>query len=526
MSAEMSGADGTPPAVRATGICKTYGSVVANDDVDLTVTAATIHGVLGENGAGKSTLMKILYGQVRPDAGTVELAGRRVLLRSSADAMAAGVGMVHQHFSLVDDFTVAENLVLADRRGRRGRWLRRMDLVTAGREAAELGERFELRIEPSATVADLSVGARQRVEILKALRGGARLLILDEPTAVLAPAEVADLFAVLAELRAAGLTVVVITHKLTEVIDHCDAVTVLRDGAVVGHTDIDPAARDDAAARVALEARLVQLMIGRPRPPALVRPTRIGSERTDVLRVRGLRDGARFGPVDLTVGAGEIVGVAGVEGNGQRQLVDLVLGLERAVEGTVVLDGVDVTRLRPAQRRAAGMAYIAEDRHAHAVAPSMTVTANAGLGFTDTRPLRSAPLWLSRGRWRRLATALIRRHGVRAPGIDVTMTALSGGNQQKLVVGRELAHDPRLLVAVQPTRGLDVASAHAVHTTLAGLRDRGAGVLLVSLDLAEVLAVADRVVVIAGGTIHGDVPADQADIDTLGRWMTAATVPA
>jgi simple sugar transport system ATP-binding protein len=508
-----------PPAVRATGIRKVYGALVANDDVDLTVPAGSVHAVLGENGAGKSTLMKVLFGMVRADAGTVEVHGQPVALRSSADALAAGIGMVQQHFSLVDDFTVAENLAMTDAVPGWRRWTRRVDLAATADRARDLGGRFGLRVDPGARVRDLSVGARQRVEILKALWRGASVLILDEPTAALAPPEVADLFRVLGDLRAAGTTIVVITHKMTEVIDHCDGVTVLRDGAVVGTAQIADELRADAAGRRALEDRLVQLMIGRPRPPAPLRSVRVGEP---VLRVDGLTDGGRFGPVDLVVRAGEIVGVAGVEGNGQGPLVELLLGLRRPAGGRIVLDGVDLTSASTRTRLAGGLAHIAEDRHATAVAETLSVTDNACLGFTDAAPLRRSPLWLSRRRGERLAAALVARHQVRSPGTHAPLTSLSGGNQQKLVVGRELARAPRLMIAAQPTRGLDVGATHAVHSELAGLRDAGAGVLLISLDLGEVLGLADRVVVLSGGRVVGETTAAEADLDTLGRWMTVA----
>jgi len=504
--------------IRLTGVSKSYGRVRANDDVTLTVESGSVHGLLGENGAGKSTLMKILFGMTRPDAGTIELDGEPLRMRSSADAVAAGIGMVQQHFSLVECYTVTENLVL----GREGgsavrRLLGGLDLAEAAARASEMSDRFGFRLDPHARVSDLAVGARQRVEILKALWSGARVLILDEPTAALAPPEAAELFEVLRRLREDGTTIILISHKMPEVFELCDRVSVLRDGKVVGHRDLGPV-RDDPAARRRTEAELVRMMIGRDQPE---RPHRPGTPGAPVLTVRSL-SGGRLRPTDLTVRAGEIVGVAGVEGNGQAELVELVVGVRRPDTGTVELDGRDVTRVGAGGRLARGLAHIAEDRHAAAVAEQMSIAANATLGFTGQAPFAKGRWWLSARRMSRLADVLIRRHAVRAGEPSAPVASLSGGNQQKLVVGRELARAPRLMVAVQPTRGLDLGAAGAVHDALLALRDQGAGVLLVSLDLAEILAVSDRVVVLSGGRIVGETTAAAADLDELGVWMTGA----
>ncbi|GAA1466494.1 ABC transporter ATP-binding protein [Microbacterium thalassium] len=508
----------TDPAIRLTGITKRFGAVAANENIDLTVLAGSIHGVLGENGAGKSTLMKVLFGMVRPDDGTIEIGGVRVELRSSADALSRGIGMVQQHFSLIGRFTVAENLILG--RGPGGRWRRsvgRLDLAAARERTRELSDRFDFGLDPDARCEDLSVGARQKVEIVKALWAGATTLVLDEPTAALSPPEAEELYRLLERLRADGTTVILISHKLPEIMRLCDAVTVLRDGRRVGSREI--AEDDRAAGRAAFEADLVQLMIGRPRPSV---PERTTLGLPAALRVRGLTLGERFGPIDIDVHGGEILAVVGVEGNGQGTLVDLLTGLARPTGGIVELDGVDITRSTTRRRFGAGIAHIPEDRHERAVADELSLIDNASIGFTTGEPFAASALWLSHRRRRRFAAALIRDQRVRAAGPDVPIASLSGGNQQKLVVGRELARAPRLMIAAQPTRGLDIASTTAVHESLLRLREGGAAVLLLSLDLAEVFEIADRIVVIRQGRIVGEVGIDEADQQQLGEWMSGA----
>tara|TARA_R110000751_G_scaffold259709_3_gene358999 strand:- start:36276 stop:37880 length:1605 start_codon:yes stop_codon:yes gene_type:complete len=506
-----------PMAIRLTGVSKHFGLVKANRSIDLAVRQGSIHGLLGENGAGKSTLMKILFGMIRPDAGRIEIAGTDVRLRSSADALAHGIGMVQQHFSLIGKLTVAENLILG--RGSTGfaaRWLRRIDLEAAQRRAIELSERLGFGIDPTARCETLSVGARQKVEILKALWGGATTLVLDEPTAALSPPDAEELYALLDNLQREGTTIVLISHKMPEIMRLCDRVTVLRDGAVAGEAEIPQsfAAPDD---RQALEAQLVRLMIGRNRPEV---PSRSNHIWPTVLSVRKLSDGERFGPVDLDVHGGEILAVVGVEGNGQAQFVDLLIGLKKATMGGISLDDRDITNLSVLERFGSGIAHIPEDRHHVAVADVMSVTDNASIGFTDGAPFAPTPLWLSQRRRARFAAGVVRRYNVRTSSIDAPVTSLSGGNQQKLVVGRELARAPRLMIAAQPTRGLDIGSAAAVHQALIGLRDSGGGVLLLSLDLNEVFTIADRIVVFRQGRIVGETSTAEADTDQIGRWMS------
>ncbi|WP_283139545.1 ABC transporter ATP-binding protein [Rhizohabitans arisaemae] len=506
------------PAVRLCDITKTYDAFRANDHVTLDVARGTIHGLLGENGAGKSTLMNILNGSVRPDGGRIEVDGRPVRLRTTSDARAAGIGMVHQHFSLIDRLTVVENLALV---ARPSSWPRRcvmpVDLVGIEERARLLADRLRFAVDPRARCGSLGVGARQRVEIMKALWHHAQVVIMDEPTASLSPVEAQELLSTLLTLREQGATVILISHKMPEILAVCDEVTVLRDGRVSRRLSIGADDRDPGPRRDRLEADLVQAMIGRPRPDPPARAAAPGSPR---LVLHGVGDGARVGPVDLSVHAGEIVAVAGVEGNGQAELIELIVGVRRLRTGRVLLGSRDVSSDGPRTRLACGLGHIAEDRHAAAIATRMSVTANAAFGFVGARMGRR--WWLPARTMRAHAGSIVDRMSVRLPGLGANIEGLSGGNQQKLVVGRELARDPSVLIAGQPTRGLDIGAAGDVHRELAALRDGGAGVLLVSMDLTEVLAVADRIVVMRSGRIVGDVPAADADVDTLGGWMTGA----
>jgi len=508
----------SPPALRMSGITKCYPGVVANRGVDLVVERGTIHGLLGENGAGKSTLMKILFGLVTPDEGVVEISGRRAAITTAADAIALGIGMVQQHFSLIADFTVAENLILGHEPMRRGL----IDFDTARREIRDLSDRFQFRVDPDRRVGDLAVGARQRVEILKALYHGAEILILDEPTAALAPHEVDELSRVLEGLRAQRRSIVFISHKLPEVVALCDQVTVLRDGAVVGARRIDATERSPGPGRDELITDLARMMVGRELPEPPPRDTVAGAA---VLELGGAGDGRGLGPIELTVRSGEILGVAGVEGNGQTELVEMIIGTRRCRQGAIHLDGLDITHLSVAHRLRSGIAHIAEDRHAAAVAESLDLAHNATLGFEAGPPLAARRGgWLSLGRMRRFAAGLVQAFRVRAGAVGDPISSLSGGNQQKFVVGRELCRAPRLFVAAQPTRGLDVGATSFVHEELARLRRSGAGVLLVSLELSEVVALADRIVVMFDGRIVGEVMSGEVDLTRIGAWMTSGTV--
>jgi simple sugar transport system ATP-binding protein len=486
-------------AVELLGVVKRYGAVTALDGVDLRVEPGEVHAVVGENGAGKTTLMSVLAGVVEADAGEIRLGGERVEIGSVEDAYAHGIGMVHQHFRLFRELTVAENVVMGREPRRRGGY----DHAAAEELVAELGRQHGLRIDPRARVGTLTVGDQQRVEILRALHRAADVLILDEPTAVLTPQETEGLFAVARELAAAGRTVLFISHKLREVLAVSDTVTVMRRGQVTGTRK---AADTDAG-------ELTRLMVGRA-----VELQRVEAERppgAPALEVSGLAGPGLHG-IDLTVRSGEIVGVAGVDGNGQTELAETLAGLREADEGTVRIGGADLTAASVAERRAAGLAYIPDDRYARGLARAASVSDNLLMGSHHGK---LAP----RGLLNRRAIAerskeLVERFDVRIGSIGDAAATLSGGNAQKLVIARELASDPPLVIASQPTRGIDVGAAEFVHGELRRRRDEGAGVLMFSADLDELLAVADRIVVMYAGRIAGE----STDEHEIGLLMAGA----
>jgi ABC-type uncharacterized transport system ATPase subunit len=496
-----------PVLLNMAGITKRFGPVVANDRVDLMVRTGEVHAIVGENGAGKSTLMKVLYGLIHPDEGTIELRGRPVRIAHPGMATRLGIGMVHQHFMLIDRLTVAENLVLGmEPRGRLGA----LQLGRALREVRELSADLGFELSPGDLVADLSVGARQRLEIMKVIYRGADLIVLDEPTAVLTPQESAELFRTMRRLRERGKTIIFITHKLAEVMELSDRVTVMRDGRVVGVMEtagLTP-------------ARLAEMMVGRPILERLDKsPLRAGPV---VLTVRDLcatdQGGApRLRGVNFQVRAGEIFGIAGVEGNGQRELVEVLNGLRPATSGEVLLDDRPLVGESPRRIRDRSVAHIPEDRHGRGLVLDFTLWENAVLGLQHRSSFSRG--WLRIGAMRRHARELVEAFDIRAPDIAVRARQLSGGNQQKLIVAREVEQDPRLLIAAQPTRGVDVGSVEFIHQQLLDLRSRGKGILLVSADLEEILALCDTVAVIFRGRIVGQFPADQADERTLGLLM-------
>ncbi|MDH6702568.1 ABC transporter ATP-binding protein [Streptomyces griseoviridis] len=494
------------PAVELRGITKRFAGTVANDGVDLTVGRGEIHALMGENGAGKSTLMSVLYGMERPDAGAIRVDGREVAFGSPSAAMAAGLGMVHQSFKLFDSLTVAENVVYAAEPRRFGL----LDRGAARRRVRELAAEHGLAVDPDARVGDLPVGLRQRVEILKLLHRGARTLILDEPTAVLTPAEADSLFAVLISLAGQGRTVILVTHKLREVLAVSDRVTVLRDGRVAARLVTADTSADEIAAA----------MTGRAVEWDRVHPA--GTPGEVVLAVTGLfTDGVR--DAELTVRAGEIVGIAGVAGNGQSELVEALAGLRPVGSGRVELAGLDVTHASAAERRARGLAYVPEDRHAVGTAPAASVADNLAMGHHRTS-LSSRGL-LAPGAVRAHAERLVARFGVKAATPDVPASALSGGNLQKLLIGRELAHEAPLLLVEQPTRGVDIGAIQNIHDQLVAYRDAGHAVLLVSAELSEIRGLADRVLVMYEGRITAAYPKDEADERTLGLAMAGASAP-
>jgi simple sugar transport system ATP-binding protein len=497
------------PAVELNGITKRFPGVVANSDVTLRVARGTVHAIVGENGAGKSTLMKILYGMQRPDEGTIEVDGAAVSFHTPADAIKAGIGMVHQHFKLADNLTVLENVVLGSE-PRRGL---RLDLAGARRRILEISDRYGLDVDPDPLVEDLGVGERQRVEILKVLYRGARTLILDEPTAVLVPQEVDELFEALQELKAEGLTVIFISHKLDEVLKVADEITVIRRGTTVRTvlpSEVTP-------------RKLAELMVGSELPS----PQTSQSTVTDrvVLAVRNLTVRDREGrpvvdDVSLTIHAGEVLGIAGVEGNGQAELVDAIMGI-RGAEGTVSLEGRDLAGVPTRERRVGGVAFIPEDRIRQGLLLESPLWENRMLGHQTTAPNVRGPLLDRRGA-RQDTERIVREYDVRTPSIDVTASALSGGNQQKLIVGREMSSHPKLLLAAHPTRGVDVGAQAAIWDHLRRARAEGLAVLLISADLDELIGLSDTVKVILRGRLVADADPATVTPEELGSAMTGA----
>lgn len=489
-----------PALLEMRGIVRCFGALRANDGIDLDVQQGRILGLLGENGSGKSTLMKVLFGMLPPDAGSIVFRGHKLAGHRPADAMAAGLAMIHQHFMLIDAMSVVENVMLGWPQA--GRVLRRGDMAAQVREASR---RFGLDLDPDARVADLPLGRRQRVEILKAILRDAELLILDEPTSNLAPTEVAGLLAILRRLRAEGKGIVFITHKLHEVVEVCDEVVVLRAGRVAGRAPVAGVSR----------GQLAEMMVGRdittphtpdPRPPGAVR-----------LAVDGLR-GPGLGAVSFELRAGEILGVAGVDGNGQLELAETLAGLRRGHAGRIVLDGRGIAALSAAARMRAGLAYVPADRAHTALVRSMSVAENCMLRDSARAPYARGALLSAAGRAAK-ARALIAEYDIRAPGPAAVVARLSGGNQQKIVVARELDRAPAVLIAHQAAWGLDPGATRFVLDRVVALRDAGGAVLYISSELEEVLAISDRVAVMAGGGFAGVVPRAGADLRQIGLWM-------
>jgi general nucleoside transport system ATP-binding protein len=497
--------------VQLRGITKRFPGVVACDGVDLSVDSGEVHALLGENGAGKSTLMNILFGLYRPDEGEILLDDEAQSFRSPADAIAAGIGMVHQHFMLVPVFTVAENVMLGvEPTGPLGQ-LERGD---AHQRVTELSERYGMAVDPEATIEDLPVGIQQRVEILKALYRDARCLILDEPTAVLTPPEIAELMEIVRQLAEGDRSVIFISHKLREVLAIADEISVLRNGKVVGHTT--PEETDEQALATMMVGRDVRLVVDKaaatPGEPVLA---------VDNLVVGDDRGQRVVDGVSFEVRAGEIVALAGVQGNGQTELVEAITGMRPARSGSVRFDGHDVTGWAPDDLFRAGLAHVPEDRQRDGLIGSFAVSSNLVLNQIEERPF-SRRLRIDRRAVRKHAEELVEQFDVRTASVQSAASTLSGGNQQKVIIAREFFHADRLLVLSQPTRGLDVGSIQYIHRQVVAKRDEGIGVLLNSSELDEVLALADRVAVIYRGRIVGVLDREDASRERIGLLMAGA----
>ncbi len=495
------------PLLEMRGITKRFPGVVANDRVDFDVRVGEVHTLFGENGAGKSTLMRVLYGFYKPDQGEIRLHGESVAITSPAAAIARGIGMIHQHFMLVNTLTVAENVALGTRSSRRPL----TDLDAVSRRIAELSERYSLRVDPKALIWQLSVGERQRVEIIKALHRDVSLLILDEPTAVLTPHEVDDLFVVLRQMAADGRSLVFISHKIREVLELSDRITVLRNGRKVGAVLPSEVTRQGLAEMMVgheLPSQDPPTGNGRGDPRLVVRDLRVKGDR-GVDAVRGLH---------LEVRGGEIVAIAGVSGNGQRELAEAIAGLRPAADGSIDLEGAELVGLNPSAVRKAGLGFVPEERMRDGVVPAFSVAEN--LILIDN----GAP---SFARWGFLRARAIKRHSealvaefdVKTPSLDTPARNLSGGNIQKLILARELSARPRVLLAAQPTRGVDVGAARYIHKRLMEQRAAGTAILIVSEDLDEVLSLSDRVLVMYEGGIIAEAKPQESTREALGLMM-------
>jgi len=498
-------------AIELSGITKRFPGVIANDNVNLAVERGEIHAVCGENGAGKSTLMKILYGMQGADDGVMRVNGEEVIFGSPSEAIDAGIGMVHQHFMLAGHLSVLENVILGAEPLLSGN---RIDFAEAKTHLAEVGEAYGLTIDPDDLVDSLEVGERQRVEIIKVLYRGAEILILDEPTAVLVPHEVDELFRNMRDLKASGATILFIDHKLEEVLAIADTITVLRQGRTVATVKPEDVTAGD----------LAELMVGSELPT----PQTTDSTVTDELAliVEGLTildddDRPALDNVSLEVHRGEVVGVAGVEGNGQTELVNAILGTEPASGGTVSLLGEDITHSTVRHRREAGIGYVPQDRHHEGLLLSAPLWENAALGHQTKAPFANGP-WFDRDASRTRTEEIRETFDVRTPDIDVAAHALSGGNQQKLIIGREMASKPEVLIAAHPTRGIDVGAQAAVWDQIRQARAAGMATLLISADLDELIGLSDTIVVMYKGQLVATVDPAEITPRELGSYMTGA----
>lgn len=501
------------PAIELIAINKSFGAVHANKDVNLSVECGTIHGIVGENGAGKSTLMSILYGFYEADSGEIRVNGKPIRIRSSNDAIHAGIGMVHQHFMLVEPLTVVENVML----GAEGGAMLRVGEAKVRKELARLAADYGLEIDVDATVGELSVGLQQRVEILKALYRGADILILDEPTAVLTPPEADALFELLRSLKEQGKTVILITHKLREIMAVTDRVSVMRRGEMVATVETESTSPPE----------LAELMVGRR---VLLRVEK--SEKAPgapLLEIKDLtvidsRGVLRVANASLTVRAGEIVGIAGVAGNGQSELLEAIAGMRQPVLGSITLDGqvVHSSQRNPHDMRKAGLLHVPEDRLRMGLVPAFPAFESAILGFSDEPHLGRGPI-LDHDRLIADLAKKMEQYDVRPPAPRLKSSKFSGGNQQKIVLAREIERNPKVLLVGQPTRGVDIGAIEFIHRRLIALRDAGVGILLVSVELDEIMNLSDRILTMCGGKITGERIASQTNEQDLGLLMAGVT---
>jgi len=495
-------------AVEMHGITKRFANTTANDSVTFTVKSGEIHSLLGENGAGKTTLMKILYGLQQPDEGEIRINGVTRQIDNPSVAIKLGIAMVHQHFMLIDSLTVAENVVLGYEK-RKG-WL--FDMAGAVQAVEQLSETYGLKVNPRQSVGELPVGTKQRVEILKALYRQADILILDEPTAVLTPLEVVELFRVLRELKQAGKTIIIITHKLNETMDLADRATVLRGGKNVGTVNISETS----------PAQLAEMMVGRKisfdQAPLSAYPnrTKLLEIRNGILRKHHV---PVLNGISLEVNGGEILGIAGVEGNGQTELIEAITGLSSLDEGQVLLAGRDITKQSPVQMIESGIGHIPEDRNKLGLVGEFSIRDNLILGYHN-RPSFQRFKLLKVNNIKRHAAQLRKRFAIKSESIDTKVKALSGGNQQKVVIGRVLSQEPIVIIAAQPTRGVDIGAIEYIHQQLIEMRDQGKAVLLISAELEEIRKLSDKIAVIYEGRIVAYGPRDAFDELELGSYMT------
>ncbi|MEO6655060.1 MAG: ABC transporter ATP-binding protein [Pyrinomonadaceae bacterium] len=490
-------------------ITKTFGNVVANYDVSINVEKGTIHAIVGENGAGKSTIMRIAYGFYNADSGEILVDGNNVSIKNPHDAIALGIGMVHQHFMLVDTMTAAENIILGAETGSAAN----LDLDKANRDILALSNELRLGVRPDAYIEDMSVGQPQRVELLKALYRNAELLILDEPTAVLSPQEVEEFFGILRRMKEQGKTIIIITHKLEEVLAISDEVTVMRDGKSVGNVKTAETTAKD----------LARMIVGRD---VLLRVDKTDAlPKETVLEVENLSVSGKNGPavsgVSFTVRAGEIVGIAGIEGNGQTELIEALSGLAKSTGGQIEFDGKDVTNRNARELKEMGIAHIPEDRHKRGLLLHSDLAENSILGVHYRAPVAAATGFMNNSAIAKRVGEIIENYDVRPPDASLPAKSLSGGNQQKLIIGREFELKPKLLLVSQPTRGVDIGAIEFIHRKLIVLRDAGTAVLLVSAELEEVTALADRLLVIREGKIVGEVDPKITSTEEIGLMMTA-----